>query len=431
MNKRVLVITYYFPPRPGVASLRLRGIAKYLPEFGWDPVILTAKLPEAPEPQYHVIETPYPGDAVALWKDRLGLVPNKGFQEQLGVPRALREGRNSLSGKLVKVAKALIAYPDDQKHWCSFAVSAGDELVKRDRFDALLSSSGPVTCHVIAKELKRRHGLPWVADLRDLWTQNHYYPYGSVRRLFERRLEAKTLSAADAVVTVSEPLAKKLRLLHRDKSVIAIPSGYDPDEVASAPLTEEFTITYTGQLYQGKRDPAPLFRILAELISEGWLDRRDARVRFYGATEYWLEKEVKRFGLEDVVSLLPQVSRSIALERQRESQVLLLLNWDNPEEIGVYTGKLFEYLAARRPILAVGGPRGVVTDLLEETGTGVHVSREEDLKQVLSHLYENYKVYGYVPYAGREECTARYSHREMARRFADTLDSLVGARLTS
>lgn len=254
MDGRVLVITYYFPPRPGVASLRLRGLAKYLPEYGWEPLILTAALPGEPEHRFKVIQTPYPGDATACWKRKLGLAPDKGFREQLGVPRSLREGRNSFTGKVVNLARGLIAYPDDQKHWYPFAVSAGDELLKRERFDALRSSSGPVTCHLIAKELKRRHGIPWVADLRDLWTQNHYYPYGSVRRLFERRLEVKTLSVADVLVSVSKPLAQKLRLLHRGKPVIAIPNGYDPDEVASAPLTKEFTITYTGQLYQGKRD---------------------------------------------------------------------------------------------------------------------------------------------------------------------------------
>lgn len=424
MGKRVLVITYYFPPRPDIASLRLRGLAKYLPEYGWEPVILTAALPGKPESCFKVVQTAYPGDASACWKRKLGLRPDKGFQEQIGVPRALRESKSSFTSKLLTLAGAIIAYPDGQKSWYPFAVSAGHDLLTRERFDALLSSSSPVTCHLIARELKRRHRIPWVADLRDLWTQNHYYPYGPVRRLFERHLELKTLSAADALVTVSGPLAGKLRLLHRGKPVIAIPNGYDPDEVASAPLTREFTITYTGQLYQGKRDPTPLFRAIAELISEGRLDRRVVKVRFYGATDYWVEKEVKRFGLEDVVSLSPRVPREIALEKQRESQILLLLNWNDPEETGVYTGKVFEYLAARRPILAVGGPRGVVTELLEETGAGFHALGYAQLKHALLELYEQYRTFGCVPYKGREEQIAKYSHVEMARRFAELLDFL-------
>ena len=167
------------------------------------------------------------------------------------------------------------------------------------------------------------------------------------------------------------------------------------------------------------------------MISEGRLDRRAVKVRFYGATEYWLEKEIRRFGLEDVVSLNPRVPRKIALEKQRESQILLLLNWDDPGEIGVYTGKVFEYLAARRPILAVGGPRGVVTELLEETGAGVHALGYEQLKHILLEFWEQYTTHGYVPYRGSEERIAKYSHREMARRFAELLDSLTKTETTS
>lgn len=423
--RRVLIVSYYFPPRPGVASLRLRGLAKYLPEFGWEPVILTAKLPGVPEPQYHVIETSYPGDAVSIWKGRLGLAPDKMFQEQIGIPRALREDRNSFTGRAVNLARGVIAYPDDQKHWYPVAVREGDELLKNRRFDALLSSSGPVTCHLIAKELKKKHGIPWVADFRDLWTQNHYYPYVMARLLIERRLEINTLSDADHLVTVSEPLAQKLRLLHRGKPVTAILNGYDPDEAVEGALTKEFTITYAGQLYQGKRDPAPLFRAIAELITERRLDRRDVKVCFYGASEYWLERDVKRFALEDLVSLYPRVPRNEVLNMQRESQILLLLNWDDPKEIGVYTGKVFEYLAARRPILSVGGPKSVVAELLEETDAGIYVAEYLQIKHALIKFYEQYKAYGYIPYKGREERIDKYSHREMARRFAVTLNLVV------
>ena len=228
------------------------------------------------------------------------------------------------------------------------------------------------------------------------------------------------------LVTVSEPLAQKLRLLHHDKPVVAIPNGYDPDEVTrSAQLMKEFTITYTGQLYQGKQDPTPLLRALVELASEGKIELKTVKVRFYGDTPYWLEQEIKRYQLDEVVSLHPKVLREVALQKQRESQILLLLNWDDPDEVGVYTGKVFEYLAARRPILAVGGPRGVVTKLLEETGAGVHALGREHLKRVLFELYEQYRTHGYVPYKGCEERIAKYSHREMARHFATVLDSLV------
>ena len=418
----MLIVTYYFPPRPGVASLRLRGLAKYLPEFGWEPVILTAALPGEPDSRFKVVQTPYPGDATALFKKRLLLNPSKGFQEQVGVPLAVREGKRSFTRRPITLVKGVIAYPDERKGWYPFATKAGTAVLQEENFNALISSSGPVTAHLIAKRLNTEQHIPWVADLRDLWTQAHQYPYWRLRKWFERKLELKTLAQADALVTVSKPLAEKLSSLHRGKPVFAVPNGFDPDEVGSAPLTKEFTVTYTGQLYQGKQDPVPLLQALRQLIVEEVVNQDVTRIRFYGPTQYWLEQEIRRYHLEKIAKQCGTVSREVALTKQRESQILLLLNWNDPGEQGTYTGKVFEYLAAKRPILAIGGPEGVVSELLEETGAGVHVSDLATLKGILTRYYQEYETSGRVSYRGRDNESLKYSHREMARKFAKVLD---------
>ena len=284
-----------------------------------------------------------------------------------------------------------------------------------------------MTCHLISQALKRKHEVLWVADLRDLWTQNHYYAYNNVRKWFERRLEIKTLNEADALVTVSEPLAKDLGSLHHETPVFAIPNGFDADEVRTAPLTKEFTITYTGQLYQGKRDPELLLKALHEMIVEGEIEPNTLKVRFFGPPQYWLDQAIKKYHLEGIVEQLGMVNREIALVKQRESQILLLLNWNDPRERGVYTGKVFEYLAARRPILAIGGPTGAVSELLEETGAGVHVKDVVELKESLRNCYKEYQATGQVCYHGKEERVTRYSHREMARKFAAIMSKIVKA----
>ena len=425
MDKKVLIITYFFPPRPGVASLRLRGLAKYLPEFGWDPIILTPELPDKPDPRYRVIQTPYPGDISARWKERLGLKAEKGFQEQVGIPKALAERKSSPTTKVINTIKTIIAFPDEQKQWLKPAIQEGERLFREEHIDAVLSSSGPVTCHLVARELKRKYGVPWLADFRDLWTQNHYYPYGKIRRFLERRLEMRTISDADALITVSEPLADLLRSLHHQKQVFSIPNGYDPDEVSTAPLTEKFTITHTGELYRGKRDPTLLFQAIDELISENKIDRRDIKVRFIGSNEYWLEKEIERLSLKDVVDVQPRLTRNIALGMQRESQILLLLRWDDPSEVGVYTGKLFEYLAAKRPILSLGGMGGVTAELLQETRAGIHSRTVNDLKEQLIAWYEEFKKQGEVSYRGIWNSVLIYSQVEMARQFAHALKEIA------
>lgn len=420
----MLIITYYFPPREAVASLRLKGLAKYLPEYGWEPVIITPELPGKPDPQFKVVQTPYPGDVSALLKKRLGLKEEIGFQEQIGIPRSIRESKKSFTNGLINLVKAIVVYPDEQREWYPFAVEAGRDLLKTNNFRAMISSSGPVTCHLVANTLAKEFSIPWIADLRDLWTQNHHYQYPFVRKILERKLELTTLSLANALVTVSVPLALQLAELHKGKQVFAIPNGFDPDDVGAAPLTSEFSITYTGTLYQGRRDPALLFQAISELIAAGEIDPSNIRIRFYGDMPWWLEEEVAFYNLGNMVSLNPKVPRDLSLVKQRESQILLLLNWDDPREQGVYTGKLFEYLAARRPILALGRMGGVVAQLLEETGVGICVGTLKNLKGVLRSWYEEYKLMGRVGYRGNWEIVEKYSHREMARRFAAVLDSL-------
>lgn len=423
--KRVLIITYYFPPRAGVASIRLKGLAKYLPHFGWEVVVLTASLPREPDKSFRVVQTQYPGDVSAVFKRRLGLQPDKGFQEQIGIPLEMREGKFSFTKRAVVKLKGIFAYPDEQKYWYKYAVEKGRELLQKSRFDAVISSSGPVTTHLIAKTLKKEHSFVWIADMRDLWTQGHYYPYGFLRKLFEKRLEIETLSFADALVTVSSPLAEKLRTLHKGKPVFVITNGFDPDEIWEVPLTKKFTITYTGQIYEGKQDPELLFKALKELIEEGALDSRDVEVRFFGPKKLWLQRSIEEFNLEGVVKQFGVVPREIALQKQRESQILLLLNWLDTKEAGIYTGKIFEYLAAQRPILAVGGEKNMLSELLEETKAGTHAPNTLALKKELIEFYKEYRRKGKVSYKGIKDEVEKYSHYEMAKKFSEILEQLV------
>jgi len=426
-NRRVLIVSYHFPPRPSIAALRIRGLAKYLPEHGWVPVILTAAYSSDSESPFNVVQTHYPGDAMSSLKRKIFLTPDKGFQEQIGLPRAWRgaKGKEGIVSKIIKHVKSIIAYPDDEKGWYPFAVSEADNLIKNGQFDALISSAAPYTCHLIAKTLKSGHDLPWIADFRDLWTQNHYYSYGLLRHFFEKKLELKTLSLADALVTVSDPLAQKLESLHKDKRVVTITNGFDSDDVATLPLTKEFSITYTGQIYTGKQDPKLLFQAISELIVEGSIAESQIRVRFLGGSPYWLEQEVKKYNLARIVEIQPRAPRDIALSMQRESHVLLLLNWSDPAELGVYTGKIFEYLAAQKPILAVGGPGGVVAELLNHTGVGVHVASLDKLKVLLGSWYQEYITKGRVTYCGNWDEVKKFSHREMARKFAELLNNVT------
>jgi len=421
--KNALIIASFWPYRQG--SKRVPGLAKYLPEFGWQPTILTPPLHGKPDTQFKVIETPC-RDALGVWTRLFRLNPDEDVRAQVKKRFGITS-RNSFVDFFLTLGGGVINYPDSYKGWKPFAVKAGDEFLQNKPVDAIVSI-WPVTSHLIARDLKAKHKVPWLADFPDLWSQNAYYVYGPLRKFIDRRLELKTISNADALVTTSEPWAEKLRMLHKRKSVYAITHGFDPALVNTPPvnLTSKFTITYTGILYSGMRDPSKLFAALRDLFFDETMNPDEVEVRFYGPTEGWIGNEIEQYGLSSIVKQCGIVPHQLSLQKQRESQLLLLLDWDDKNERGVLTGKIFEYLGARRPILATGGVAGNVVDvLLDETKAGIHTPTVEDTKHTLKKLYQEYKQKGEITYNGEGSKLSKYSHLEMARKFSGILDHLV------
>ncbi|HEY4675066.1 MAG TPA: glycosyltransferase [Candidatus Bathyarchaeia archaeon] len=414
--KTVLIIAHLFH-----ASPRIPGLAKYLPEFGWQPIVLTPPLGQDPSSQFGP-----PND----FKEKNRVIETLGYSTPYGKKRLASKKYRKIRPVLkffYRHYQEMVQYPDAEKRWKPFAVKTGNEFLQKEHVDAILSSSSPATAHIIAKELKEKHEIPWIADFRDPWTQSHNYSYSRIRKLFEERLELDTLSSAEALVTTSKYWANNLKILHK-KPVHVVTNGFDPELMKKGRinLTKNFTITYTGQIYPRKQDPAKLLSALKTLISGGEIDAKDVEIRFFGPENEPLNRETERLGLSGIVRQYGVISREMSFEKQRESQVLLLLNWDDPQEKGVFTGKIFEYLASKRPILATGGFGGdVVQDLLVETNSGIYCSKVEEIADAVKNLYLEYKSNGNVTYRGIVEKINKYSYREMARNFAKILDGLT------
>lgn len=425
--KKVLIIGYPHPLTvPSGGGFALLPLARYLPQFEWQPFIISPPLREKPDIQATVIETPY-HDALASWKKLLGYNPAQGQDVREQVKRRLGiKSRRSPVDFAFTLGREILAYPDTEKGWKPFAISAARELLQQENIDVMLSSH-PVTSHLIASELKTKYKVPWVAHFPDLWSQNHNYQYGPLRKFRDTRLERRTLSTADALVTVSQPWAEKLMALHKGKPAYVITNAFDPTKINQPPatVTNKFTITYTGRIYPGKQDATKLFAALRELIFDGVIDQKEIEVRFHGPRMEWLDRDIERYGLSGIAKQYGTIPRQAALEKQRESQTLLFLKWEDPQEHGTYTGKIFEYLAARRPILATGGSDDVVTELLQETNSGVDAPTIPDIKNTIKELYQEYKLKGKITYNGREPEINKYSHPEMARKLAEVLDSVA------
>lgn len=423
--KKLLIITHYFPPRTGIGSVRLGGLVKYLSELGWSPIVLTPTLPGKLSGNYKLVETPASEDIFTKWKKRLGVNPQKGFKKQIGSTTNIDSYTSKIVNRSIEFCKGILAYPDEFRPWYNVACKAATKEILNEHVDVMLSSSSPVTTHLIANTIKKKYGVPWVADLRDLWTQNHYYTYGRMRKTIEKRLELKTLGTTDAMITVSEPLVQKLRFLHEHRQIYCVPNGFDPDDHKKLPLTKDFTITYTGLLYEGKRDPRLVLNIVRNLLDDRLFDASNVHIRFLGPTAPWLKKHVSELRMEEIVSF-DCVDRASSIMKQAESQLLLLLNWDDPGEKGVYTGKVFEYLGAKRPILSIGGGEGVVSELLAATNAGISCgSNSKRIKSALLMFYREYTQKGRIAFKGNMKIINQYSHREMARQFSRVLLSVL------
>ena len=426
--RNVLLVTYSYPPVERSGARRPAALAKYLSRYGWNTLVLTPKVDGAAARQSEgIIETDY-HDVLADWKARLHMDSHRGVHEQLGLSLSKQPGTDKAHTLAITLLKNILTFPDLTKGWVPHAVKAAKELRRQQRpIDAIITTFPPVSSHLIGQSAKQILACPWIADFRDLWTQDITTVRPRDLQFLQVPLEKRTLKTADMLIAVSDPWSDRLRQRYRSHEVVTIPNGFDHQDFSARPnLTQKFTITYAGVLYQGQRDPTVLFEALRDLIQQKTIAAADVRVRFYAPSEPWLPPLVQRYRLEQVVELNGMIRRQEALQREMESQVLLLLSWTNPKDNGLHTGKLFEYLGAQRPILAIGGNRGAMTQVLDETNAGVHLSSKEEVREYLISAYREYKNHGEVTYRGEPRATSRYSHVEMSRSFADALDRVTG-----
>ena len=417
--KRVLLIATQYP-RPGAAT-RTAGLVKYLPRFGWTVSMITTARPRLFRTDADIVEVPS-RDHIEGMKSRAGIKPGESTAQRMAGPSS--PNRSQRTSFIVRTGKSILAYPDEQRGWMKPATEAATELVRDRGPDAVLSSSPGVSSHVVAARVVKESGLPWVADLRDLWSENPYSNHLRIRKAMDRRLEARTLQHAAWLTTISPELAESLRRTHL-QPVSVITNGFDPDQLRPDDVgaRHPFTIAHTGGLYQGKRDPGPLLVALREMIKDKEIARESVRVDFYGPHEPWLDQKIARLGLGGIVSQHGPVNATETIDAQRSAQLLLLLTWDDPADRGTCPVKLFEYMAARRPVLSLGYRQSAGSRIVEECGLGRAFSSNEG-GALRSFLREQIgkATHADLSTTLNTECADRYTHLEMARKVAEILE---------
>lgn len=417
--KKILYIAFYYNHTNEIASKRLQGVSKYLPKFGFEPIVIVPKTanPTVEFDNVQVIETPYE-DMISRF------IPNKKGGETKKEMTS-QDNENKFVSKAISIAGELFAYPDGMKYWKKPAFSKCCEIIENENVSGIISSSFPITSHIIAHDLKEKYDLPWIADLRDLWNLNPYIHHTAIRRHFEKKLEIKTFENAD-VLTTTTPLAKEtLQTLHPTKKIISVVSGYDPEEYENITRTEcsdKLTLMYAGSLYAGKRDPSILFQAINELINEKKIIKDEITVDFYGDTTN-LKDLSEKYDLSSNVGIHGKISHDEVLQNQANSDVLLLISWMNRNEKMFIPGKVYEYIASKKPILSIGYPEGSLKELIEKTNIGYHVSTVDETKKAIYDYYQKYNN-NELKYAGNEFAD-EYSMENTAKNYSKILEEII------
>lgn len=431
------MVSYAWPPAGGPGVQRVLKFVKYLPEHGFRPVVLTVEdgtfpaldptLERDVPPDTRVVRT-FAAEPTALYKRFVGMKAGE------PIPVAvLAEPASSPRKKVANFVRLNAFVPDAKIGWLPWAVAEGSRLVRSERPDLVFSTAPPPTVHLVAGALARLHGLPWVADFRDPWTDIHYYE-GHARlwpaRALDHRLERAVFHAADRLTFVSRLDSEHYASLHGtgDKQLF-IPNGYDEADFQAIPAAQpdpgRFVLMHLGSVGL-ERNPRALFAAIADLLRRGVVSDATFRLTFVGKLEPTVVESIRASGIEPLVQLVPYVPHHEAVAMGQRAHALLLLVTQSSGSDRILPGKTFEYLRHGRPVLALGPPRGEVARVLEETrgGAVLDYGDEAGITRALEGWFREFQR-GVRPGGPSPELLSRYTRKSLTGELSRVFSAVI------
>lgn len=434
--KKVLIIAYYFPPSGGPGVQRVLKHVQYLREFGWQPYVLTVsngqfpardeslleKIPEDIEVYRTHIYEPY--DLYRFFTGK-----KKGTAIDVNVIK--KEGqKSSWKENIAEWIRATFFIPDARVGWLFTAEKKAKEIIVKEGIDAIYSSSPPYTCSLIARNLKRVTGLPWIAGFRDPWTgfissPNRWFLPARIDKAMEHSVFRESDFVETAWLGIIKDATNKFPKLDSEK-FIHVPNGFDSNDFPEyeSKKNNVFTITYTGSMY-GRRNPDSLFKAINKLILNNKLDPKNIKLKFIGRFGAEVEDMFKNSGLEDSLEIHGYMSHGESLKHLLESDALLLVVDESKESEEIVPGKVYEYIGVKRPILAIAPNRSAIAELLLETGSGKVAHQNE-----IDRIAENFLEY-FTKWQNREEIFSpnldkvnSYERRNAAKKLSELLNKI-------
>ncbi len=425
--KRVLIVTYYWPPTGGSGVQRWVKFTKYLSRFGWECVVYT---PENPEqlardeslltdipPELTVLKKPI-REPYAMYRKFVGSSGKGGGVNQLN------HQKKSFLQRLAVFVRGNLFVPDPRVGWVKPSVKFLSSYLQEHPVDAVVTTGPPQSMHLIGLGLKRSTGVRWIADFRDPWTEIFYFkhmgltPWTAARH---RNLEQQVLDEADTVISVSPPVRDDFAK-RTSTPVVLLTNGYDEaDFNRNAPALPEdrFTIVHTG-LFASDGNPLCLWDVLARKCTSDSAFKQQLRIRLAGKTDSEIIEALRVRGLSDNVDDLGYLPHFQTVAEQRSANVLILPLRQEPEYAKVLPGKIFEYLAARRPVLGIGQENGAAAAVLKDSGAGVMFDwdRTDPIRNWIDSAWERHLRGEEAPCEGN---ISSYSRLELTRKLSEIL----------
>ena len=393
-KKKVLIITYYWPPSGGSGVQRWLKFSKYLRDFNIEPIIYTVDNPSYPIKDTS-LESEIPLDLEVLKQPIfepnyfLSIFGNNKKKESAG----FLNPNPTLLGRFFQYVRANYFIPDARKFWIKPSVKFLSNYLKNNEIDVVITTGPPHSMHIIGLVLKDKFKIKWISDFRDPWTEIDYFqqlPLTKKANKKHHQLEQEVLEKSDMVIVVGETMKKKF--LKHNHNIEVLTNGFDSYENSlTIELDSNFSITHVGSM-NTDRNPTILWEVLYEISSENIDFKNNLRIKFIGKIDDTVIQDIQVFNPKNIVRI-PYLDHKEVRKYQASSQVLLLSINHVPSAKGIITGKIFEYLQAKRPILGIGPEDGDAAAILKKTNAGniVGFNNKIELKAAVLKLYKDFK----------------------------------------
>jgi glycosyltransferase involved in cell wall biosynthesis len=396
-NKKILIITYYWPPAGGPGVQRWLKFAKYLPDFGIQPIVYVPENPTYPIIDENLIKEV--SDKAIVIKHKifepyqLASFFSKNKTKKISSGIIPNQKKQSFMDKLFLLIRGNLFIPDARFLWVKPSVSYLEKYIVENNIDTIITSGPPHSLHLIGLKLKQSIDLKWFADFRDPWTTIGYHKslrLSNYATMKHKMLERKVLNAADTIIVTSKTTKREFEAI-TIKPIAVITNGYDVEKPEAQSLDLKFSLAHIGS-FLSERNPMILWESLAELITEVPDFKLHLEIKLIGAVSQEVLETISQFGLDSYLNNLGYVSHGEAIAHQRKSQVLLLIEIDSEDTKSIIPGKLFEYLVSNRPIIAIGPRNSDFAEIITATNTGVffNYSEKVKLKSVILDFYTQF-----------------------------------------